>query len=292
MQRLLISFSGGRTSGMMTHMLKDHPAEKLFIFANTGQEDERTLEFVRRCGEEWGIPIVWVEAEINPEKGAGTRHRVVTFETATRTPALFERGIEKYGISNKNYPWCTRELKLYPMNSYIKSIGWEPGSYRTAIGIRADEIDRINPNFMEHGLYYPLCDAKIKKTDVFAFWDKQPFDLTVPEHRGNCVWCWKKSLRKHLTLAKETPQIFKFPMQMEQKHGLTGPGEGRRVFFRNQQTAREIIELSREPFETFIDARYLDQNAGCEESCEVHDPSQMSMTNLWNVAHASAKGEQ
>ncbi len=264
---------------MMTYMLRDLP-EKQIVFANTGQEDNRTLEFVNRCAVEWGLDIVWVELVVQP-KGKGSTHKIVTFETATRDTSLFERMIEKYGIPNKNYPHCTRELKLNPINSYVRSIGWEKGSYRTAIGIRADEMDRVNPNFVEQGLCYPLCDARIKKADVFAFWDKQPFDLEVPEHRGNCVWCWKKSLRKHLTLAKETPQVFKFAMQMEEKHGLSGGGEGRRVFFRDKRTAKDIIELARDPFETFIDIRELDQNGGCEESCEVHDPSQMSLVPLW-----------
>lgn len=264
----------------MTHMLAHTPGERLFIFANTGEEDERTLEFVDRCDREWNLRLVWVEAEINPEKGIGTGHRVVNFETATRGGNLFEAMIAKYGIPNKNYPHCTRELKLHPITSYARHRGWQAGTYRTAIGIRSDEIDRINPNFVEAGLYYPLCDAKIKKTDVFAFWDKQPFDLQVPEHRGNCVWCWKKSLRKHLTLARETPQVFKFPMRMEEQYGFAGAGDGRRVFFRGGTTARELIELSRENFEAFVDPRHLDQNGGCEESCEVFD-SQTSMHDLW-----------
>ena len=275
--KTLVSFSGGRTSGMMAKMLKERGEGDLFIFANTGEEDERTLEFVNRCDREWSLGLVWVEAHINPEKGIATTHRVVTFETATRGGAIFERMIDKYGIPNKNYPHCTRELKLRPIHSYAVSL-WGDDPYRTAIGIRADEIDRVNPNFEEMGLYYPLCDAKIRKGQVFAFWDKQPFDLMLPEHRGNCVWCWKKSLRKLLTVARETPQVFKFPDRMERKHANSG--EGPRVFFRDRKTARELIELSRFDFETFVDPRYLDQNGGCEESCEVFD-GQISMAGLW-----------
>lgn len=276
MDRIAVSFSGGRTSGMMAHDLRKRKSsfsDMVFMFMNTGEEEERTLRFADRCDKEFDLNLVWLEAVINPESRAVTTHRVVNFETATRGGAIFEDMIAKYGIPNKNYPHCTRELKLRPFESYLQSIGWEDGTYRTAIGIRSDEIDRINPDFDRQRLYYPLCDAKIKKSDVFAFWDKQNFDLEIPEHRGNCVWCWKKSLRKHLTLARETPQVFKFPMRMEKEHGFSGAGEGRRVFFRDHMTAKEIIELSREPFERFIDARYLDQNGGCEESCEVHDPT-------------------
>lgn len=283
MERIVVSFSGGRTSGKMAHDLRQRKAsfsEMIFVFMNTGEEDERTLRFVDRCDKEWGLDLVWLEAVINPENRAVTTHRIVDFESATRGGAIFEEMIAKYGIPNKNYPHCTRELKLRPVESYLKSIGWEFGTYRTAIGIRSDEIDRVNPDFEANFLYYPLCDAKIKKADIFAFWDKQPFDLEIPEHRGNCVWCWKKSHRKLLTVARETPEVFKFPMRMEEEHGFSGAGEGRRVFFRDRTTAKQIIELSREPFEQFIDPRYLDQNGGCEESCEVYDP-QTSMFDVW-----------
>ncbi len=272
---------------MMTHMLvrSISAADRVIVFANTGEEDHRTLEFVHRCDTAWDLGVVWVEAVVNPKVMKGTTHKVVTFETAHRGNAIFESMIEKYGIPNKNYPHCTRELKLQPITSYVRSLGWLEGDYRTAIGIRADELDRVNPNYREKGLYYPLLDARIGKAQVMKFWDDQSFDLKVPEHRGNCVWCWKKSLRKHLTLAKETPQVFKFAMRMEAEHGFSGRGsdkEKRRVFFREGRTAKEIIELSRDRFETFIDRRHLDQHAGCEESCEVYDPSgQLSMESLW-----------
>lgn len=267
---------------MMMHLLKDSPDEKRVVFANTGQEDERTLEFVNRCSLEWGIDIAWIEPVVNTGR-KGSTHKVVTFKTATRDPSLFEAMIKKYGIPNKNYPHCTRELKLNPITSFARSIGWEKGAYRTAVGIRADEIDRVNPHFERLSLYYPLCDSKVRKADVFAFWDKQGFDLQVPEHRGNCVWCWKKSLRKHLTLARETPQVFEFAMRMEQQHAFSGGGVGPRVFFRGRKTAKEIIELSRENFEAFVDPRHLDQGGGCEESCEVHD-GQEEMDALWEEA--------
>jgi len=32
-------------------------------FANTGKEMPQTLDFVRDCGEQWGVDIVWLEAE-------------------------------------------------------------------------------------------------------------------------------------------------------------------------------------------------------------------------------------
>lgn len=55
--RLKVSFSGGATSGMMAKICKDELSDKyeiVFVFANTGEEDERTLRFVDRCDTEWG----------------------------------------------------------------------------------------------------------------------------------------------------------------------------------------------------------------------------------------------
>jgi 3'-phosphoadenosine 5'-phosphosulfate sulfotransferase (PAPS reductase)/FAD synthetase len=51
-RRLLVSFSGGETSALMTKLcherLSDQYDEILTVFSNTGQEDEATLEFVDR----------------------------------------------------------------------------------------------------------------------------------------------------------------------------------------------------------------------------------------------------
>ena len=53
MNKILVSFSGGRTSGLMCRVILEHPKykdyEKLFVYANTGKEAEATLEFVDRC---------------------------------------------------------------------------------------------------------------------------------------------------------------------------------------------------------------------------------------------------
>jgi len=114
-----------------------------------------------------------------------------------------------------------------------------------------------------------------------AFWAAQAFDLAVPEHLGNCTWCWKKSLRKHLTLAKEHPEVFDFPARMEAKYANAGSGNGARVFFRQRMRVADIFERATQPFAPFVDTRAaasapapyapdMDSPDGCSESCEVY----------------------
>ena len=280
-RRLLISFSGGRTSAYMTKRILDARranVEYLVVFANTGQEHERTLAFVDRCDREWNLGVVWVEA-VTHEGRVGCTHKRVTFETASRDGAPFEAVIAKYGIPNKTYPHCNRELKLAPIHDFAESYGWEPGSYDTAIGIRADEADRQNVNAKKLRLTYPLIKFGAKKPEILGWWRRQPFDLYVPEHMGNCVWCWKKSLRKQLTLAKQTPEAFDFPARMEAQYpfnGANGDGQPRR-FFRQHWTTLDLKAKAAKPFAPFRDGNHvrdpeLDDTDGCDEACDIYAP--------------------
>lgn len=272
-RRVCVSFSGGRTSAYMTQkLLASAPTGRrpLVVFANTGQEHEGTLRFVRQCDEALGFETVWLEAVVDPAPGRGTQHRVVTFETASRDGRPFEDVIRKYGIPNRNFGHCTRELKERVVSSYLRGLGWRRAERAIAIGIRADEIDRMSPSAAARGLVYPLVEWGATKADVLAHWRGMPFDLEVPEHLGNCVWCWKKSLRKHLTLAIEHPAVFDFPRRMEHQYPNAGPGlrDRPRRFFRGNRTVADIFDLARRPFDHFVDHGELETSNGCSESCD------------------------
>lgn len=275
--RLQISFSGGATSGMMTeHLLREYTDthDIVVTFANTGEEDARTLVFVDRCDRILGFKTVWLEAVVDPKLGNGTTHKVVNYETATRGGSLFEAAIKKYGIPNKNFPHCTRTLKLHPMTSYLRSIGWEAGSYTTAIGIRTDETRRVAKTAEAQNIIYPLVDTwPTDKQDVREWWLKRAFQLGLPERRGNCTWCWKKSLRKHLLLLQEDPQALAFPDAMERQYGSAGAGYTGvdRVFFRERRSARDIIKIAAITDPANSRSPGLDENGGRSESCEVYE---------------------
>jgi hypothetical protein len=279
-RRILASFSGGRTSRYMTERLLAERAadtEILIPFANTGDEDERTLLFVHQCDVDWraryGVGVIWLEALVNPAHRAATTHRVVTYESASRNQEPFREVIAKYGIPNKAFNHCNRELKLRPIHSYARSIGWALRSYETAIGIRADEIDRMSPAATKERWIYPMVGWGVTKPIVLAWSRDQGFDLDLEEENGNCKTCHKKSLRKLLTIMQRRPEAFAWRAEMEAEHPFTGAGEGPRRFYRGGWTTLDLRARARLPFEPFVEGAArdptLDEAGACSESCDV-----------------------
>lgn len=277
-ERMTISFSGGRTSGFMTKYLLDNYSDKYefqVVFANTGCEHPKTLEFINNCDKHFGFNTTWVEAVVNPQKGKGTTHKIVTFETAARNGEPYEEVTKKYGISNKVFQICNRELKLSAMRSYLRSIGWKKGEYYTAIGIRDDETRRVSKNADAGKIIYPLVDLlPTDKIDVLNWWSEQPFDLEILEHQGNCTWCWKKSLKKHMMLIEENPEFFDFPRRMEQTYRDCGVerDEKNKTFFRmglSTDGLFKVFELHKESGQKL--SYDMEANGGCSESCEMFE---------------------
>lgn len=240
--KIFVSFSGGRTSAFMSRWILDNWGHKdlCFVFANTGKEDVRTLDFVNECDKRWGLNVVWIEYNPQDEHGKKNWFNVVNYRTASRNGEPFERFIKKERLPNAAYPNCSGRLKSLPMHNFIKSIGWK--DYKTAIGIRADEVQRVNwESANKNGLVYPLItDFRVSKEYVRHWWDSQPFDLNIKDYEGNCDMCWKKSDRKLLTLIKENPDKIKWWNEMEMKYG-----EGEYSFFRGNQTAQDLVERSK-----------------------------------------------
>lgn len=278
--KLLISFSGGRTSGYMTkHILDKYfdMYEIKVVFANTGFENEETLEFVFRCDSFFDFKTVWIEAVTNPEKGQGIRHKEVTFYTASRNGEPFEQMIQKYGIPNHQAPDCTRNLKKYAIESYMRDIGWDKWDYELAIGIRTDEIRRVKDDKTRR-VVYPLVDwFPSDKQDVLDWWEDQVFDLQLKEHQGNCKTCWKKSFNKLIQLHQEDPRQFDFFERMEQQYGRVGaefqkyPDAPNRVFFRGRTSVPMLRKMAEESEVRVAPSVDMYADGGCSESCELYE---------------------
>jgi hypothetical protein len=292
-EKLRISFSGGRTSAYMTKWMLQNLKDKyemIVCFANTGKEREETLEFVDKCDKEFGFNVVWIES-VKDEKFVETPDfKIVNFNSASRNGEPFEWLLSNGGLVNQNRPKCTEILKTIPLNKYTKSIGWK--KYYTALGIRTDEPRRLNrEKAKKERLIYFADVLNVTKSDINFFWSKQSFDLKLKSYEGNCDLCFKKGLRKLMTIVKENPKLADWWREMEIKYENFIPeryssNEKLKTplrFYRDNMTIDEIIEESKFPFELARDESndidkfkqmmmwdsYLDSNGGCTESCEV-----------------------
>lgn len=250
---LLVSFSGGRTSAFMAKYLKERYADRqmLFVFANTGKEREETLQFINECDKRWSLNVIWLEYCVVDDKST---FKIVDFENASRNGEPFEAMIKKYGLPNKAFPHCTRELKERTIKRYMRSIGFTV--WETAIGIRIDEAHRINwQTAKEQKKVYPLAtEIRATKDFIRQWWDKQDFDLQLKDYEGNCDMCWKKSERKLMTLILEKPELLEWWNEMEIKYGAD-----EFTFFRNNKSAIDLLELAKQPFRKAKDEHEINQ---------------------------------
>lgn len=273
---------------MAQYLLKHKSREydMVFVFANTGEENEETLEFVDKCDKEFGLNVVWVEAVVHHGERKGTTHKIVDFETASRNGEPFEDVIKKYGIPNQAFPHCNREMKLRPIHSYIKnSLGWK--DYYTAIGIRYDEIDRMVSDRSTYNIIYPLIeDVRMTKVKINFWWSNFKFRLNLKGYQGNCKTCWKKSKKNLCKIAQENPEHFDFFRDMERKYSLETPLERDEVldesgnkkpmtFFRGGLSVNDIFNLSKNFNNTVVDSHkntnyqidlfdLIDENESCD----------------------------
>lgn len=264
-KRLVISFSSGESSAFMAKWCKENLSDEyeiIFIMANTSEENEQSLLFADKCDKHFKLGLIWVECMTNPINGIGVTAKVVSFESACRDGSIFEAMIAKHGIPNQNFPHCTRELKEYTIKAYCRQIGWT--DYYTAIGYRIDEDERANAKADEKKHIYPLIDLiPMTKPAINRFWREMPFRVELAGYEDNCKVCWKKSLRKLLTIAKHHPERFENFKKWEVKYGNYIP-ESRKEnqktilplrFFRGNLSVDDILRMSKEPFEEATNER-------------------------------------
>jgi len=289
-EKLFISFSGGRSSAVMTNLCFQKYRDThdiVVLFANTGLEHPNTLSFVDQCDKFYGWGVIWIEAMFSLDEGTGVEPRVVTYETCSKHGEPFHWFIKKNGLPNMSNPSCTNRMKEIPMHKYIREVvGWKNGDYFTSIGLRADEMDRVDVFHKQKKFIYPLLDMGIRKDMVKLEMQSWAFDLDLPSDAyGNCITCFKKSERKLRTLALEAPEHFSFLRMMEQQYAYHKPTKKmirmrqKRKVFRNYKSTKNYIEEKLPPkFKPYRDDLFLqsdlfdpliDHSIGCGDSCEI-----------------------
>lgn len=221
---VLISFSGGRTSGYMLHeILKAHdwelPLNCRVAFCNTGREADGTLEFVRDCEVYWDCNIDWLEYRRVNGKVAFEK---VVYTSASRNAEPFQALINsKHGyLPNQQVRYCTEEMKVRTIKRYLVSLGWK--SWVNTVGIRADEAHRVRESKDKRWTnWYPLNDAGATKQSIMQFWADQPFDLNISPGSGNCIGCFLKSESTLAAMWREKPTHMQWWADQERTSGTT-----------------------------------------------------------------------
>jgi 3'-phosphoadenosine 5'-phosphosulfate sulfotransferase (PAPS reductase)/FAD synthetase len=246
----VISFSGGRTSGYMLHrIIQAHggtlPDDVVVCFANTGREMPATLDFVHRCGEQFRIPIRWLEyRHVN---GKNTFEEV-SHNSASRNGEPFAMLCSaKTILPNPVARFCTVEMKIRTIKRFIVSeYGWK--HWASVIGLRADESRRVvkavgKQRDRWHNVC-PLFDAKIEEIDVLRFWRSQSFDLNLAgKWEGNCDGCFLKNRGGISRMFKDHPERMQWWVQMEAAKQGVGTGGTFRV---DREPYAEIARRTRD----------------------------------------------
>ena len=242
-----ISFSGGRTSAYMLYkVLEAHggklPDEAVVCFANTGKEEESTLQFVHDCETNWNVPIVWLEYQAENPK-----FKVVDFETASREGEPFEALIKKRSyLPNPVARFCTTELKVLAIDRYMKSI--DKPDYVTLVGIRADEPRRVaKMKTNKDEKLTPLATDGVTEAEVWKFWNQNSFDLSLPKISGasNCDLCFLKGAGIIAGLITQKPERAIWWSKMEKQIG------GR--FSKDRPTYEQMMQYQRDQIPLFND---------------------------------------
>lgn len=218
-----IAFSGGRTSGYMLKKLREvngpFPDRVAVTFQNTARERPETLDFVAECGAGFDVNITWLEyrpstKQKNPfldpefrvqyerifgrarleymsqwwvENATDLKFAIVNHNNASRSSEPFEALIlSRMYLPNQQMRFCTIEMKVRTAKRFLMSLGWD--HWVNCVGLRADEPHRLNkPKPKDRWtVWTPLADAGIGRLDIAAHWALQPFDLRLPNVRGNC----------------------------------------------------------------------------------------------------------
>ena len=275
----VVSFSGGRTSALMVYLMEQkRKAGEIsnvhYIYMDTGAEHPLTYRFVREVVKFWGIPLTVLSVDINPVLGQGNGYKVwspADIQTRMDAMAPFAAMMTKYGTPYIGGAFCTDRMKLQPFTKYCND-SFGKGNYTTWLGIRADEPKRLAE---KEGIRYLAELSDFEKQDVIDWWQGQPFDLLVPEHLGNCVFCIKKSTAKLAMAIKDEPGLFRvFNHELHSKAvRITDRKTPSDIMYRGHLSLEGIAAMyaakGRDELAASMKGAKRFDSGSCSESCEV-----------------------
>ena len=270
MQNLMVTVSGGRSSAMMARHIQTSAQykkfNKIYVFANTGQERPETIIFLKKIVKYWQIDLHIVEAVGSDVMGVGINYKLVDFDTLSMNSEPFEtvirhknKGIFE-GLPNQESPYCSENLKTIPckkfcdaifgVNNYIKAIGYRKEDMPKRITFAEAKIDKTR--------IFPLLtdfETPIGNLDLNRWWAAQPFKLGIHGSLGNCELCWKKSKPVLIKNLRYGSRSVAWWQDMEEKYNNTA--------YRERLSINDLVKLSNLPYTPEFNFNDEDDNCVC-----------------------------
>ena len=200
-ERHILGISGGRDSAALAvYMRETHPELDIeYFFTDTGKELEEVYRFLDRLEGFLGKTIT----RLNPDRD-------------------FEFWLREYNhfLPSPRTRWCTRQLKLRPLEQWLRpdlDAGVVVNSY---VAIRADEPHREGYQATHENMrvHLPLREAGIDRAGVIE--TLVSAGVGEPEYyswrsRSGCTFCFFQQKIEWVRLSREHPDAFEEAKQFE-----------------------------------------------------------------------------
>lgn len=193
----VISLGAGVQSSAMAIMACHgliKPMPKCAIFADTGDETQRTYQWIKELCRMLTFPVVWLK----PPPGKKLSESILNEWGHSQIPAWFKNPMHGQPVPGKRQ--CTKYFKILPVRHELRRR--YPGQDVTLWhGISLDEIHRVKPSgrqWLTHR--WPLIEMRKTRGDCDAYL-KTVTDFRVP--KSACIYCpykdrarWKQTTER------------------------------------------------------------------------------------------------
>ncbi len=226
-ERHILGISGGRDSAALAvYMRQYHPALPIeYFFTDTGKELPEVYEFLDKLEGFLGKPI----KRLNPDRD-------------------FDFWLSEYGnfLPSPRTRWCTRQLKLRPLEHWLRADLDAGITVHSYVAIRSDEPSREGYQSTHNNMkvHLPLRDAGIDRAGVIEILSQA--DVGEPAYygwrsRSGCTFCFFQQKIEWVRLAEHHPQRFAEAVDYEK----TALKDGSPFTWSQGESLTELIEPKR-----------------------------------------------
>lgn len=213
--RHILGLSGGKDSTALALYLKNKIPSIEYFFCDTHKELPETYEYIDKLEVALGKNIIRLEAD----RG-------------------FDHWLDIYGgfLPNPKQRWCTKKLKIEPIEKFIGSD--KAVSY---IAIRADE-NRVGYISTKSNIkpVFPFMKDGLVKKDILRIIEDS--GIGIPNYykwrtRSGCFFCFFQRKIEWVGLYEKHPKLFEEAVRYEDEHS-----DGRRYYWNQNESLMDLIK--------------------------------------------------